>query len=152
MKKFWHRILDWSPIWTLRRLRSYWRLLYEDRDWSWVFIIYLEKKKYQLMIDWYERNDYGHWKGGRGVVRDLKIMVRLIDIITGEDPCFDVMRTGEKFLDYNISMNRYVNTRNAARFAIPNSSNDIAKSYLYEQKAWTLYSKIREYKMRTWWD
>lgn len=57
-------------------------------------------------------------------------------------------------------LSRYVNIRNATRFnpkldmSYFNNSKDedLIKDSLRVEKAWNLYHKLRQYKMRSWWD
>ena len=66
-------------------------------------------------------------------------------------------------LDGNIQCSRdykqwwmpvYVNTKNYKRFFVKDMETDdpLIVCSIREEKAWHLYSKIREYFMRTWWD
>lgn len=57
-------------------------------------------------------------------------------------------------------MERYVNIKNASRFNPKWISSHfygpdtgaLMKDHLRVEKAWHLYHKLRQYKLRTWWD
>ena len=55
--------------------------LWKDREWDYAFMLKIEQKKFMNMIDWYEKNNYGHRASGCSIVRQMKLAVSLLDII-----------------------------------------------------------------------
>ena len=55
--------------------------LYKDREWDYSFMLEIEQKKLKNMIRWYEQNDYGNSTSGPITVKQMKLAVRLLDII-----------------------------------------------------------------------
>lgn len=164
-----------SPIY------AYKRLLANDHDWDYAYLIALEKKKLQRMHDCIKRE--GHLENNALVVRELAICIRLIDIFMEDDAVHNTwlhrsysgtrlkFRKREDGLyelddedrqpiaDYPV----YVNIRNEQRFfrSTPikdaqtegNRTNIILSTIsLRQQKALHLYHLIREYKLFGWWD
>jgi hypothetical protein len=161
-------------------IQAYKRLLANDQDWDYAYLIALEKKKLQRMRDCIKRE--GHLANNSVVVRDIGICIRLIDIFMEDDAVYNTWLhqsfSGDmKFLkrenglyelddtdrkpiaDYPV----YVNVRNERRFfrATPikdaQSEGDRNKAIfsivsLRQQKALHLYHLIREYNLLTWWD
>ena len=64
-------------------IHAYKRLLADDHDWDYAYLIALEKKKLQRMHDYIEQE--GHFEGKELVVRDIAICIRLIDIFMEND-------------------------------------------------------------------
>ena len=64
-------------------IHTYKRLLANDHDWDYGYLIALEKKKLQRMHDYIERE--GHFENSSLVVRELAICIRLIDIFMEDD-------------------------------------------------------------------
>ena len=161
-------------------IHAYKRLLADDHDWDYAYLIALEKKKLQRMHDYIEQE--GHFEGKELVVRDIAICIRLIDIFMEDDAAhntwlhqsfsgdmkFRKLEDGlyqlddadrKTIADYPV----YVNVRNERRFfrATPirdaQAEGDRDRAIrsivsLRQQKALHLYHLIREYKLLTWWD
>lgn len=161
-------------------IHAYKRLLADDHDWDYAYLIALEKKKLQRMHDYIERE--GHLENNAIVAHEMAICIRLIDIFMEEDAAYNIwlhqsfsgeMRfrkldnglyalddTDRKpFADFPV----YVNVRNERRFfrATPirdaqqkgNRDKTIFSTVsLRQQKALHLYHLIREYKLFSWWD
>ena len=64
-------------------IHAYKRLLANDHDWDYAFLIALEKKKLQRMRDCIKQEN--HLVNNEIVVRDISICLRLIDIFMEED-------------------------------------------------------------------
>ena len=161
-------------------IQAYKRLLAHDYDWSYAYLIALEKKKLQRMRDCIKSE--GHLANNAVVVRDISICIRLIDIFMEEDAVFNTwlhqsfsgemkfrkLENGNYKLD---DTNRkpiaeypvYVNVRNERRFFRSTPIRDaqlegnrdkaiLSIVSLRQQKALHLYHLIREYNMFTWWD
>lgn len=106
-----------------------------------------------------------------GVEREcerIQTCLNLLDIILGRKDCIKMVNSKSIFESINESIKntkweliRYVNIRNAKRF-LNNSTFDnlmnreggtnLAKSHLYEEKAWELYHKMKTNWSRQWWD
>ena len=99
----------------------------------------------------------------------MNLVLRLLDIIeeNGEaellcDEPFKFKDNGYLELnpDAKWKMERYVNIKNATRFNPKwtyvhfDDPKTVAlmKDHLRVEKAWQLYHKLRQYKLRTWWD
>ena len=159
-------------------IHTYKRLLAKDQDWSYSFLIALEKKKLQRMHDCFKRESLLEHKDF--VVRDIAICIRLIDIFMENDAVFNTWlhqsfsgdlkfirlkdglyeldNTDRTIADFPV----YVNMRNEKRFFRSTPIKD-AKAEgkrdsairsivsLRQLKALHLYHLIREYKLFEWW-
>lgn len=160
-------------------IHAYKRLLANDHDWDYAYLIALEKKKLQRMCDCFKSE--GHLANNAFVVRDIGICIRLIDIFMEEDAFFKTwlhqsfsaemkfrkLEDGNYKLDdtnrksiANFSV--YVNVRNERRFFRSTPIRDaqlegnrdktiLSIVSLRQQKALHLYHLIREYKLFGWW-
>ena len=140
--------------------------LYKDREWDYSFMLEIEQKKLKNMIRWYEQNDYGNSTSGPITVKQMKLAVRLLDIILEkenfwsidypEDYEFIVDHTYQPLPKTSFVIDKYINTKNYKRFF--SWLNDTAmkspswKIDLRIRKAWCLYHKLREQYMMDWWD
>ena len=161
-------------------IHAYKRLLADDQDWDYAFLIALEKKKLQRMHDYFKHE--GHFELKKQTVRDIAICLHLIDIFMQDDAAYKTWRhqsfAGElkwrkleddtyelddtntaPLADYPV----YVNARNEQRFfrntPISNAQTEghrdhaiLLTTSLRQLKALHLYHLIREYKLMTWWD
>lgn len=106
-----------------------------------------------------------------GVKREcerIQTCLNLLDIILGRKDCIKLVNSKSIFKDLSKPIRntkweliRYVNVRNAKRFlsgsTFDNLMNreggtNLAKSHVYEEKAWKLYHKMRMNWLRHWWD
>ena len=160
-------------------IHAYKRLLAEDQDWDYCYLIALEKKKLQRMHDCIKHNSCLEHKDF--VVRDIAICIRLIVIFMEEDVVFKSwlkqsfpgkmkftkvdenlfevdLEGGRQIADYPV----YVNVRNERRFfrctPIKDAQTEgnrtrevLSITRLRQQKALHLYHLIREYKLFEWW-
>ena len=140
--------------------------LYKDREWDYSFMLEIEQKKLKNMIKWYEQNDYGISTSGPMTVKQMKLAVRLLDIILEkenfwfidypEDYEFVVDHKYQPLPETSFVIEKYINTKNYKRFF--SWLNDSAmkspswKIDLRIRKAWYLYHKLREQYMMNWWD
>ena len=142
---------------------KYIKTIWKTRDWDYGFILELEYEKIKRMIRWFEKNNMGHTTSGPEIYRDLKLAKHLLDIYLENDTdWYEVIwyRSGIKsdMWDSNSHewiCHKYVNTNNRKRFFkvdFMKPVEDLYKIELYKEKAWRLYCKLREYKMRNWWD
>ena len=141
--------------------------IYNDRDWDYSFLLNIERKKLANMVKWYEDNDMGHCVNGEFVHRDMKLAVALLDIILGNDEWWTVeitdvpMIVNGRFVghsDDDYILDKYVNLKNWKRY-LPKMNEHYFKRNpklysidLREMKAWNLYHKLREERMKDWWD
>ena len=150
------------------KINSWCKLLENDFDWDYVFLLKLERKKIAEMYNYFKkctRTDKMPF-----VARDLLLCIKLLDIVLEKDdlrlefsePKFerknnDIYEMVEcpRITNYR---HIYINTRNADRFSkLSFSIKDhdieiINKDTLRKDKAWNLYNKIRCDKIYTWWD
>lgn len=161
-------------------INAYKRLLANDHDWDYGYLIALEKKKLQRMYNYMKHE--GHLENNDVVVRDIGICIRLIDVFMEEDAVhktwLDRSFSGElkfrKLEDGNYELDEtdrkpiaaypvYINVRNERRFfrstpikeALSAGKRDLviySMVSLRQQKALYLYHLIRAYKLLTWWD
>ena len=161
-------------------IHAYKRLLADDQDWDYAYLIALEKKKLQRMHDCIKSE--GYLENNAIVVRDIAICIRLIDIFMEDDAVYNTwlhqsysgkmrFRKLEKDLYTHDDTDRkpiadypvYVNVRNERRFFRHTPIEDAQKAgdrdkailstvSLRQQKALHLYHLIREYKILEWWD
>ena len=140
--------------------------LYKDREWDYSFMLEIEQKKLKNMIKWYEQNNYGISTSGPITVKQMKLAVRLLDIILEkenfwsidypEDYEFVVDHKYQPLPETSFVIEKYINTKNYKRFF--SWLNDSAmkspswKIDLRIRKAWYLYHKLREQYMMNWWD
>ena len=161
-------------------IHAYKRLLANDHDWDYAYLIALEKKKLQRMHDCIKRE--GHLENSAIVTRDIAICIRLIDIFMEddaahntwlhlsfsgdmkfrklEDGLYQLDDTNRKTIaDYPV----YVNVRNERRFFRATPIRDaraegnrdraiLSTVSLRQQKALHFYHLIMEYNLLTWWD
>ena len=162
-------------------IHAYKRLLANDHDWDYAYLIALEKKKLQRMRECIKEEH--HLANNEFVVRDIGICIRLIDIFMENDAVYstwlDHSYSGirlrfRKLEDGNYELADddrkpladlpvYVNVRNERRYfrstpikdALLENRRDWSihlKISLRKQKALHLYHLIREYKLFDWWD
>lgn len=125
-------------------VKKYSKLLKEDRDWDWAFMLELEQFKLKRMAKYFAKaQSVNDWEQ---MVSEINLCVKLIDIIMGRDP-IGYFFNSTKTLPY-------VNTKNWKRFKsqYPSPLSDYYLDDLRQAKALHLYNLIRTYKMRTWWD
>ena len=161
-------------------IHAYKRLLADDHDWDYAYLIALEKKKLQRMHDCIKQEC--HLENNAIVVRDISICIRLIDIFMENDAAYNTWLyksySGEmkfrklengKYEMYDPDRKPiadfpvYVNVRNERRFFRATPIKDAQQQgnrdliihdtiRLRIQKALHLYHLIREYNLLTWWD
>lgn len=149
------------------------RFLKKDGDWDCGYLIEMERMKLAQMEAHFR--DIDTFVGVESVRRDLRLSLRLLDIILETDDLqielspmkmtafrengkrMYRMEGGGEVLSYR---KIYVNTRNASRFVSyepeqgshSESLRLIYREDLRKTKAWFLYNKIRAYRMFTWWE
>lgn len=162
-------------------IHAYKRLLANDHDWDYAYLIALEKKKLQRMRECIKEEH--HLANNEFVVRDIGICIRLIDIFMENDAVYstwlDRSYSGIRLRFRKLEDGNYelvdddrkpladlpvnVNVRNERRYfrstpikdALSENRRDWSihlKISLRKQKALHLYHLIREYKLFDWWD
>ena len=157
-----------------RKINRWTRFLAKERDWDYTFMLEIEYMKLRQMEEYFKGSDT--FIGIECVRRDLRICLRLLDIVMGKDN-LDIERSPLKFVPFKEDNGRkmykvegaseiiscrklYVNIRNASRFVkfdfnnpnMDESSEISHKESLRLHKAWHLYNLIRPYRMFEWWD
>ena len=132
-------------------LIHYFNVIWNDRDWDWKFMIFLQKRKLDSMIHYYSTGKY--FKNQDVELRYMKVAKYCIDTIT----------TGIVLLPED----KYVNDRNFEKIRKENGLSPVKdgfwenfkeKNYeyfkedVYKEKLWYLYNKIIQTKGRNWWD
>lgn len=123
-------------------IKKYSKILKEDRDYDFEYMLDLEKFKLKRMSEYFSKSQIiSDWER---VVKEINLCIKLIDIITEKDPP-GYLYNGTKKLPY-------INTRNYKRFLKYIYDNDFYRDDLRQTKALYLYNLIRTYRMRSWWD
>ena len=123
-------------------IKKYSKILKEDRDYDFEYMLDLEKFKLKRMSEYFSKSQIiSDWER---VVKEINLCIKLIDIITEKDPP-GYLYNGTKKLPY-------VNTRNYKRFLKYIYDNDFYRDDLRQTKALYLYNLIRTYRMMSWWD
>lgn len=123
-------------------IKKYSKILKEDRDYDFEYMLNLEKFKLKRMSKYFSKSQIiSDWER---VVKEINLCIKLIDIITEKDPP-GYLYNGTKKLPY-------VNTRNYKRFLKYIYDNDFYRDDLRQTKALYLYNLIRTYRMMSWWD
>ncbi|MBR1520123.1 MAG: hypothetical protein IJ635_02685 [Bacteroidaceae bacterium] len=158
-------------------IRAYKRLLKDDRDWDYGYLLVLERKKLGRMYAYFSKSEIT--EDDVFVARDLAICLKLIDIILKEDAPYNTwlhrsFSSDEPFETFTENLNAgkraplarfpsYINCKNEKRFFRHSYIKDaVAKGDEYAEitymvslrhlKALHLYHLIREYRMLGWWD
>lgn len=145
----------------IKKLCDFIKLGWNDYDDAYDSLLMLEKYKLSKMADRYERlagNIDKPFLECWTIVRDLRLCVKLIDIVDGTDPTYKVAYNPEA-RTYEKKELKYVNMRNAHRF-IPlklqklYDRNKLMRNMIANEvrrmKAWSLYSQIRALNINRW--
>ena len=142
MKKLWYNIKNF-----FRNLCNYRKILWNDKQFDFGYLLELEKLKLQLMIKEFKTHPHTDHTSN---IRWMQICIKLIDIIQEDDSALeysDAPNT-EKF-----KLVKYINIRNASRFRFDEAAFGIfIKKCLRQRKALYLYSTIRYNYIFEWWD
>ena len=129
-----------------RNWKSYFKVIWNDRQWDYTFFYRLELKKVQKMIEW--------WSSGDNVTSEksvLRICEYLLKVLSEEVDHMEIISTHP--IQYKFT--RYINLKNISRF-IPADQSDLIKEWLkqdmYVLKCKNLYYTIRNYRMGIWQD
>ena len=146
IKKYWDSLKNFiKNFWTDKNI------LWSHYDWDYSYLLELEKFKLQLMIDNF--TNYPHVEH-KNHIKWMSISIKLIDIILEKDMCINY-----DFNNENITINKYINIRNAERFNCYSQTHNVneqltlfGKEMLRERKALYLYNAIRYNYLYEWWD
>ena len=152
---------------NISRWFSYFPVLWKAYDFDYSSILSVERHQIERVRDSISHfRNHVNWEHD---VASMNLALKLLDIIeeNGEaellcDKPFRFKDDGYLELDPDAKwkMDRYVNTKNAKRFNPRWDSSKfddpktgaLMKGHLRVEKAWYLYHKLREYKLRNWWD
>lgn len=114
---------------------------------DYAYLLSIEKQALICMKDYFSNSNIA--VSDKEVAKDLDLAIKLLDIILEIDNSYTYSFPG-KF--HSI---KYVNTKNAYRFLSGykfDFSSPVIKDALRVEKAWHLYNRLRELKMRHWWN
>lgn len=110
------------------------------------FVLSLEKQALIRMYEYFKVSRIA--EGNEVVEKDLKLALKLLDIVLEIDSVYNSRAEGFVY--------RHINIKNWKRFCPKavhiNLDSLIFKDYLRREKAWYLYNKLRFERMRTWYD
>lgn len=158
--------MEWFSViidrikYRIKRLCDFIKLGWNDYDY-YDSLLRLEKYKLSKMADRQELIAEvidRHFEESWAIIRDLRLCVKLIDIVNGTDNAYKVAYNHETH-SYDKNGVTYVNMRNAYRFISPkllklhdaNMWLGIAiTNEVRRMKAWSLYSQIRTLNINRW--
>lgn len=144
----------------IKKLCDFIKLGWNDYDY-YDGLLRLEKYKLSKMADRYEiftGNMDKDFSECQKIIRDLRLCVKLIDIVNNTDNVYNTTYNHET-RSYDKKGVKYVNMRNAHRFISPKlqklyyTSKWLGISITNEvrrMKAWSLYSQIRTLNINRW--
>lgn len=138
----------------IENLIYYFRVIWNDRQWDYVFLYRLELKKVQKMIQWWSKGNNVTSKNN--VLRDLRICEYLLKVLSEEVDNMEIT----SIHPVNLKFTRYVNLKNIGRFIPPDqvvflkewNETQWFKEDMYKLKCKNLYYTVRNYRMGIWWD
>lgn len=153
---------------SCKNLFNWFNIIWNDREYDYLFMLKIEKKKIEQMIKFYSNDYYGK----DTTLKELKFANHLLDLIINEKYNDYISYDGTVQAKMNddgktwscdlptMHFNHYVNLKNVQRFiphlkysGLKNSNYiEFIKMTLYEAKLWHLYFRYKEYKMQNWWD
>ena len=144
----------------IKRLCDFIKLGWNDYDY-YGSLLRLEKYKLSKMADRQELIAEvidRHFEESWAIIRDLRLCVKLIDIVNGADTTYKVVYNLETHT-YNKKVVKYVNMFNAHRFISPKlqklydeneNLQDTITNEVRRMKAWNLYIHIRALNINRW--
>ena len=152
---------------SLKRSCRYFKIMWSNQPYDYSYLLRLEREKLKDMYNYFSNANIIEDEWIRA--RDCKLAIALLDIILEDDSSYDVyFSKGAKITEGRYVIRKYVNDYNIDRFmhrdickkyriesSKKNKNNDfpiIVRNELRIGKAWSLYCKLREYRLRTWWD
>lgn len=155
MSKF--KTIIYRIKYRIKKLCDFIKLGWNDYDYTYDSLLRLEKYKLSKMADRYELLA-GNIEECWAIVRDLRLCVKLIDIVNGTDNAYKVAYNHETH-SYEKNGVTYVNMRNAYRFISPKllKLHDMNRwlgititNEVRRMKAWSLYGQIRMLNINRW--
>ena len=161
----------WIRMHTKKRFLRVLKATLKSYPYDSSFLLEIEQAKLNEIADYIEAND--RFVGCEYVVRDIRLCVRLIEILKHETDYFhfngdirfvpsgDVDEDGNEIMelkptpDFEYVCDVNVNKRNINRFARSQKEKEAFESQpheLYLRKARFLYHKIRSEREQEWWD
>ena len=135
--------------------------IWKQHEWDWGFMLDVEKRKLQRTCKWYEDNNMGHLENGWYNYRNMKLCIKLLNVIAEEKPWYHYegeYSWNSRADDSKWILHNYVNIRNADRFLdkfdmkLLEKCPNLIRMDLRPEKAWRLYCYIREKHFKYWWD
>lgn len=123
------------------------------------FLLNIEQRKMREMCNHFSKTK--RLIGWENVVRNLKICIKLIDIIMEQDSVYQSWLSNSVINNQliNLKFPIHVNIKNRHRFLVDDylkdtnsHSYDSLLAYYRSEKALYLYNLIRSYTMRSWYD
>lgn len=155
MSKF--KTIIYRLKYRIKKLCDFIKLGWNDYDYTYDSLLRLEKYKLSKMADRYELLA-GNIEECWAIVRDLRLCVKLIDIVNGTDNAYKVAYNHETH-SFDKKGVKYVNMRNAYRF-IPlklqklydrnKMIRNVITNEVRRMKAWSLYGQIRMLNINRW--
>lgn len=135
---------------------SYCKLFGKLYDFDWTSVLLVERHQLKRMrkcllethhhVDW----EYDYQR----ITLAIKLLDRIIDEV---DPVIKLINTPQIFPEYipcEWKICKYINTKNADRFltnSYKKTDNALFVEYLYNEKLWNLYYKVRKQYTKSWW-
>ena len=159
-------MMEWFSViidrikYRIKRLCDFIKLGWNDYD-HYDSLLTLEKYKLSKMADGYEiftGNTDKDFSKYQKIIRDLRLCVKLIDIVNGTDNAYKAAYNHETH-SYDKKGVKYVNMRNAHRFISPKLQKLYDRNKwlgititneVRRMKAWSLYSQIRALNINKW--
>ncbi len=165
LKSKYYNIKTWFKYHFTKDFFKILKTLFKSYPWQESFLYDLERAKMNEMANYLEKAD--RFVGVEYVVRDIRLCIKMLDIINNETDLFHYdgklnfipIENGNYTIkhsdDFKYNCDVYVNTRNIDRFCF----NEHEKKWmlrspheLYIRKAKYLYHKIRYERDNQWWD
>ena len=152
---------------SLKRSCKYFKIMWSNHSYDYGYLLELEREKLKDMYEYFSNANIIENEWIRA--RDCKLAIALLNIILEDDSSYDVyFAEGAKIGEGRYVIRKYVNDSNIDRFlhrdickkyriaSSKKNENDnlpiIIRDELRIEKAWNLYCKLLEYRLRTWWD
>lgn len=119
----------------------------EPKFFDWGYCLDFEKTYLEHLVMGLNQCDV-KYEGEERDIERIRTCIKLIDIIAERN---SAIKYGYKTRSFYIA--KYVNCRNVNRFFPSNHihSKEVIVDFLYREKAWYLYNKIRFEFFRQWW-
>lgn len=146
------------------KIKMYEKILREDKDFDFAYLLILERFKLKKMIQNFQEAKHPH-VGIEYTIRDMKICIKLIDIVLEEDSTYktylkqyenlkmEFLHDGRLELgEIDVKIPIYINIKNKNRFF--SDTQETSEIFLMEFrriKALHLYNKIRNRMLNWWW-